>query len=171
MGMMERFLKPVIIGIAGLVFVLLVFSVVLPGEVMTSKWMKVASEKEKVIDVVADLSTWDDWNGLLQGAADIKITDSTLSWSSPDGRSNQVKIQGIEPNGVSTPISLGDDRIIRSGFSVEKREKDSVQVVWFIIEDLNWYPWEKFYGIMAEKMKGPLMQKSLDDLKIYIEAK
>jgi L-rhamnose isomerase len=82
-----------------------------------------------------------------------------------------VKIEGIEANGVSTPIMLGDNREIRSGFSVEKREADSVQVVWYIIEDLKWYPWEKFYGMMAEKMKGPLMQQSLDDLKAYLEAK
>jgi hypothetical protein len=34
-------------------------------------------------------------------------------------------------------------------------------VVWYIIENLKWYPWEKFYGMMASDMKGPLMQESL----------
>ncbi len=33
------------------------------------------------------------------------------------------------------------------------------------IEDLKWYPWEKFYGIMAGDMKGPLLQGSLDRLR------
>jgi hypothetical protein len=44
-------------------------------------------------------------------------------------------------------------------------------VVWYIIEDLKWYPWEIFYGMMAADMKGPLMQKSLDDLKQYLNRK
>ncbi len=48
---------------------------------------------------------------------------------------------------------------------------DSVQVVWFLIEDLKWYPWEKFYGMMAADMKGPLMQESLDRLKYYMRSK
>jgi hypothetical protein len=42
-------------------------------------------------------------------------------------------------------------------------------VVWFIIEKMKWYPWEKFYGMMAAEMKGPLMQSSLERLKMKLE--
>jgi hypothetical protein len=70
---------------------------------------------------------------------------------------------------VSTSISLNRSKYFNSGFSIEKRSSDSVQVVWYIIEDLKWYPWEKFYGMMAADMKGPLMQESLDRLKSYLD--
>jgi hypothetical protein len=38
-------------------------------------------------------------------------------------------------------------------------------VVWFIVEKLAWYPWEKVYGMMASVIKGPALQQSLDNLK------
>ena len=59
---------------------------------------------------------------------------------------------------------------MESGFAVQQNGTDSVQVVWYVIEDLKWYPWEKFYGIMAGDMKGPLLQGSLDKLKEILHA-
>jgi hypothetical protein len=165
---MKRFYKPVIIGLSGLIIVMLGFSLILPGRVMTSKWVQVAQDKDSVIRVISDLNTWKDWNGLLSGAEHAEVMDSLLIWRSPNGNENTVKLESVQSNGVSTPISLNRGSYIKSGFSVEKRTADSVQVVWFIIEDLKWYPWEKFYGMMAADMKGPLMQQSLDDLKEYL---
>jgi len=149
--------------------VMLGFSLLLPDQVMTSKWVKVSQDKDSVISVVKDLGTWDQWNSLLSGANGIEAKDSLLNWTSPNGHQNTIRINGIEPNGVSASISLNKGRYFDSGFSIEKRSSDSVQVVWYIIEELKWYPWEKFYGMMAADMKGPLMQESLDRLKAYLD--
>lgn len=165
---MNRFYKPLIIGVSGLVVVMLIFSLILPGEVMTSKWVKVPQHKDSVIRVISDLGTWQQWNGLLSEAEDVIFDDSTLTWKYPNGNENSIKLGAVQENGMEAFISLNKGRPINSGFSVEKREADSVQVVWYIIEDLRWYPWEKFYGMMAADMKGPLMQQSLDQLKSYL---
>jgi hypothetical protein len=166
---MRRFYKPVLIGIAGLITVMLGLSVILPNQVMTSKWVRVSQDKDSVIRVVKDLHTWDQWNSLLTGAQVVDVKDSLLNWTSPNGHMNSIRIEGVEDNGVSTSISLNRSTYFNSGFSIEKRSSDSVQVVWYIIEDLKWYPWEKFYGMMAADMKGPLMQESLDRLKSYLD--
>jgi hypothetical protein len=158
-----------LIGIAGLLVVMLGFSMLLPNQVMTSKWVKVAQDKDSVIGVVKDLHTWGEWNSLLRGAEGVSVSDSVLAWKSPNGHQNEIKVTGVEANGVSTLISLNQGNAFNSGFSIEKRSSDSVQVVWYIIEDLKWYPWEKFYGMMAADMKGPLMQESLDRLKTYLD--
>ena len=108
---MQRWIKPVIIGLAGLFIVMLGFSLLLPDHVMTSKW--------------------------------------------------------------ATSLTLNQGRPFISGFSVEKRNpsEDSVQVVWYIVEELKWYPWEKFYGMMAADMKGPLMDASLQLLKTQVQGR
>jgi hypothetical protein len=168
---MERYYKPLIIGIGGLIGVMLLISLILPGEVMTSKWIKVSQGKDSVISVISDLNSWKEWNSLLKGAEDIQVNDSLLTWKYSNGNENAVRLEYVQTNGVSAPISFNRGKFINSGFSVEKREADSVQVVWYVIEELKWYPWEKFYGMMAADMKGPLMQKSLDDLKTYLESK
>jgi hypothetical protein len=164
---MNRFTKPVLIGSIGLIVVMLGFSLLLPDHVMTSKWVRVAVPTDSVINTVKDLNGWKDWNLLLQDATLVTVKDSTLSWVSPRGTSNSIHIDTVNEKGVSTSLKLNDSRPFTSGFSIEKRDpaEDSVQVVWYIIEELKWYPWEKFYGMMAADMKGPLMQASLDKLK------
>jgi hypothetical protein len=84
-----------------------------------------------------------------------------IGWKDARGSANSILVTQNNGSGLVTELRLGDDRPIESGFSVEKRRPDSVQVVWYIIENLKWYPWEKFYGMMASDMKGPLMQESL----------
>lgn len=168
---MKNKFKLLLILVGGLFTVMMAVSLFMPNEVMTSKWVRVAQSKDTVMTALLDLQSWPQWNGLLSGAADVSISDSIISWTGGNGRKNQIRMESVEVNGLSTPISLGGEAIMRSGFSVEKRTADSVQVVWFVIEDLNWYPWEKFYGMMAADMKGPLMQQSLDQFKNYLQTR
>ena len=163
-----RLLKPLILGLAGLSIVILLISALLPNHVMTSKWVRVHAGKDSILQEVRNLEGWKEWNGLLAGATDIQVSDSVMSWVSPGGtKKNTVTVKGSTSMGLSTEISLQEGKPFSSGFSIEKRDPamDSVQVVWFIVEDLKWYPWEKFYGIMAADVKGPLMQQSLNRLK------
>ena len=168
-----RLLKPVILGLTGLSVVILLISSLLPNHVMTSKWVRVHASKDSILDEVRNLKGWKDWNGLLMGASNVQVSDSTMSWTSAGSdKINTVTIKGSSSMGLSTEISLHEGKPFNSGFSIEKRDPsmDSVQVVWFIVEELKWYPWEKFYGIMAEDVKGPLMQQSLDRLKIKLQS-
>lgn len=168
---MERTIKPLLLVIGGLFIVMLAVSLFMPSQVMTSKWVRIANHKDSVIKEIATLQHWKEWNGLVANAQELSYTDSMIIWSSANGKQNKIKLESVSDNGVSTPISISDGDFMKSGFSVEKRTADSVQVVWFLIEELKWYPWEKFYGMMAADMKGPLMQESLDKFKNYIQTK
>jgi len=172
-----RFIKPLLIGLTGLSLVMIAISSLLPGEVMTSKWVMVHNETAPVLAEIRDLRKWPEWNGLLTGVNDFSVdqkpnltdTGSTVSWTDQRGGKNSLIVTENNEKGLVTTMKMGDGRPIESGFSIEKRQADSVQVVWFIIEKLKWYPWEKFYGMMAGDMKGPLMQESLDKLKAKLE--
>ena len=169
---MLRLIKPALLGITGLMIVILLISALLPNHVMTSKWVRVHAPKDSILGEVRNLEGWHEWNGLLMNAADIQVRDSSLTWTSTSGGTrNIITIKGSTDMGLSTEISLNNGKPFTSGFSIEKRDPlmDSVQVVWFIVEELKWYPWEKFYGIMAADVKGPLMQQSLDRLKMKLE--
>ncbi len=167
-----RLLKPLFIGIAGMTLIMLAISALLPNHVMTSKWVRIHASKDSILQEVRNLRDWKEWNGLLMDATDIQVSDSFITWvSATGGKKNTISIKGSTDMGLSTEISLHEGRPFNSGFSIEKRDPsmDSVQVVWFIVEDLRWYPWEKFYGMMAADVKGPLMQQSLDRLKMRLQ--
>lgn len=168
---MNRIVKPFLVVLFGLFLVMTAVSVFMPSQVMTSKWVRVAKPKDSVIRSIADLRTWSEWNGLLAGAQQIEVKDRSIQWKGASGKHNIIRLESVSASGLSTPISIAEEPFMKSGFSIEKRSADSVQVVWFLIEDLKWYPWEKFYGMMAADMKGPLMQQSLDKFKHYIQTK
>jgi hypothetical protein len=167
-----KWMKPLLIGISGLFLVLLAITSLMPSRVMTSRWVMMAEQPEVIIERVGNLSGWTEWNLLLQGATEVRVEavadtggGQILTWRDARGLSNRVEIVGQEEKGIVTRMTLGNNRPIESGFSIERRRTDSTQVVWYIMEDLRWYPWEKFYGMMAEKMKAPLMEASLERLK------
>jgi hypothetical protein len=170
-----RFVKPFLITLFGLALVLLAVSALLPSKVMTSRWVMVHASRDTVLGAVLDLNDWPSWNLLLKDAGspdpfkEKYVKGDHLKWSLAGGTELQVQVEEMNEKGMETILRIGDQKDVRSGFSVEKRQADSVQVVWYLIEDLKWYPWEKVYGMMASDMKGPLMQKSLDHLKAKLE--
>ena len=161
---------------SGLALVLIAISSLLPDTVMNSRWVKVGVSKERVSSTLRDLNGWASWNLLLTDASNIKVSPAaasagpSLSWKDPRGRSHGMEIMADNEGGLVTRLIMGSGRPMESGFAVQQNGADSVQVVWFVIEDLKWYPWEKFYGIMAGDMKGPLLQGSLDKLKEQLHA-
>jgi hypothetical protein len=168
-----RIIKPLIIGLTGLGLVILGISSLLPSQVMTSKWVMIYGEKDVYLNRIRDVNSWPKWNGLLQQVSELEIrqkpsltdTGSRIYWKDARGRRNEIVVTGNNEKGIATEMLVEGQRPLLSGFSIEKRQADSVQVVWYIVEDLKWYPWEKFYGMMAADMKGPQMQESLNRFK------
>ncbi len=174
--MIKRKYKALLVVFVVLSGIMLLFSAMFPSQVMTSKWIMVAGQQKNVAASLYDLHNWQDWNDLLVGNTDITIEkqDSTLhtndkiTWTSVNGNKSSIVITSIQPDGISLDITKPGDLPIQSGFSLTQRE-DSVQVVWFIVERLRWYPWEKVYGMMASDMKGPALQHSLEMFKQQVE--
>jgi hypothetical protein len=168
--------KSIFFVMFGLALVLTAISSLLPGSVMNSRWVKVGVSRERVGEKLRDLNSWAEWNLLLSEATDIRVSSDgssnrpSLNWKDPRGTSHSFVVTGDNEGGLVTRLTMGDGRPMESGFAVQQNGTDSVQVVWYVIEDLKWYPWEKFYGIMAGDMKGPLLQGSLDKLKEKLHA-
>lgn len=148
------------------------FSALFPSEVMTSKWIMIAGQKNDVANRLYDLKGWQNWNDLVVGRSDLVVktkdslanTGDMISWTSVNGIPGSIVIKSVDTNGLSMEIVSEKDLPVFSGISLTQR-KDSVQVVWSIVEKLRWYPWEKVYGMMASDMKGPALQHSLEAFK------
>jgi hypothetical protein len=116
----------------------------------------VQGDASSVIEEIRNLKNWQSWNLLVKDGQQIQSSDSILTWRYQQGQFNSIHIDTVNEKGVSTTLILNQGRPLISGFSVERRgQSDSTQVVWYIIEELKWYPWEKFYGMMAADVKGP----------------
>ncbi len=172
MGMMRSKFKTALFILSLLFMLMAIFSSFFPDEVMTSKWVMIAGQKEIVQKKLEDLDTWESWNLLLKSASPVTISKlkdtltagDKINWNNNAGSQNEILFTEKTVDGIAMEIKLVGEKPIHSGFSIAQR-KDSVQVVWFIVEKLAWYPWEKVYGMMASDIKGPALQQSLDNLK------
>lgn len=45
----------------------------------------------------------------------------------------------------------------------------STNLNWYFEQKLNWYPWERLSAITSDKIMGPGMEQSLDNLKAIFE--
>ncbi len=164
-----RFFKPFLITLIGLSVVLLAISSLLPGRVMTSRWVVVHGRSDSIMAAILDASTWPEWNLLMKDAhmpvSGALTKGQKINWANAGGSINSFIVEEVNPHGLATKMELAGEKPFRTGFSVDQRQVDSVQVVWYLIEELKWYPWEKVYGMMASDMKGPLLQTSLNEFK------
>jgi hypothetical protein len=165
-----RILKAIAIAFVGLSTVLLAISSLLPGSVMNSRSVMVAAPPDTILAELRDLPSWPTWNLLLQDASQVHTTKSgakgaTLRWHDARGGDNAIRLTEDGPDGIVTELRLNGGAPMESGFSLDRRFPDSMQVHWYVIEELAWYPWEKFYGMMSGGMKEEAMRQSLIRLR------
>ena len=168
-----RILKALATALVGLTAVLLAISALLPGQVVNSRSVMVAASTDTILAELRDLSSWSDWNLLLQGAGSLRISPPSepsgrgadIRWRDARGGENTVMLQESSPNGIVTEMRFGNGDPMESGFSLDTSRPDSVQVHWYVIEQLDWYPWEKFYGMMSADMKDETLRQSLIRLR------
>ena len=172
MGMMKVKIKTGLVVLFLLLLLGAFFAWFFPSEVMTSKWVMIGAQKSEVQKKLNEIGEWEKWNLLMMSAKEFSTSKGSdtlkpgdkLAWTSSGGKKNEILITEVSSDGIAMDINMEGEHSIHSGFSLAQR-KDSVQVVWFIVEKLDWYPWEKIYGMMASDMKGPSLQYSLENFK------
>jgi hypothetical protein len=176
MGAMSQKIKGALIISLVLAFIIVVVSALFPSEVMTSKWVMLGAEKQLVHEKLNDLHDFASWNDVMMNQDELKVHSKSntaqkgdmISWRNNVGTFDALLVTSNDSTGIGFDMIKPGELPIQSGISIAQKG-DSVQVVWFIIEKLRWYPWEKVYGMMASDIKGPAMQHSLETFKSQLE--
>lgn len=176
-----RYLKMFLVGFGGLFLLLFVFGMLIPSKVKISRGVIVAQPIEVVYDALNDVKTWSHWMPWVKYDSTAVITYSQnsmgpgayFSWQSHHPQ-NEGRLQIISstPSEIQILYTLKNEKPAKGGFRIEKNEKeaDGVQVIWFMEYRLAWYPWERFYGIFADKVWGGLFESGLNEFKNYLES-
>ena len=136
-----------------------------PSTVVVSRAIDIKSYKQPIYLLVSDLRKWKPWvdgmdnpnvivydsvSAMLGNTAVIitSLTDTTVvsSWKN-NSSSDQV----------STIRLIGDSST-----------KNTI-VQWQFVQQVKWYPWEKFSSMMNDKIIGTLIEKNLANLKQVVE--
>lgn len=159
-----RVVKLAIISVFFLSLIVLLFSFLLPSEVRVSRSITIHESVTRITTQLTDLENWERWNVMLKNPDNRNIRVSEKSFLSDE---LTVKLDDNDP--IRTTWTRSNGRRINSGFNIVYASSDSTLLQWYFDFQLKWYPWEKFGSIVFDKQLGPVMEKSLDNLKSIVE--
>lgn len=143
-----RIIKLGIISAIVFSLLLLLFSLIIPSHVRISRAVNIAAPKQAVYAQIESTDKWKVWNEFSQGRI-------------------SVAVDATEPTLITTHWKYGD-KTVKSYFQLEESANITV-VQWYFDFHLRWYPWEKFGSITFDKQFGPVMERSLNNLKKLVE--
>ncbi|GGA87350.1 SRPBCC family protein [Puia dinghuensis] len=167
-----RFVKFFIFFVVTFFLVLMALSLLVPAHLHISRVINVAKPRSSVTGVIGDLRTWDEWNGFIRNTP---LTHKQYSipasgkgaWLSSDELT--IRETAVDTDGVALQWDLKGGKRYVGGFDLLSVNRDSLTIQWWFNFDFRWYPWEKLGVFVYDRKLGPIMEESLDSLKLFLE--
>lgn len=150
--------------------VILFLFVLFPSHISVTRVISINRPQTEVLDKISDLRTWKTWNEFVSQPA----SDNNSSGPADSAWSDHLRVNGavirlakVEKNGISALWQRGD-RMFTGHFQLQEKNGRTI-LVWTFEFDVKWYPWEKLASMFYNKQLGPVMEKSLVNLRDLLE--
>jgi hypothetical protein len=162
-------LKLIIASIVIFSLVILFLFSLFPADITVSRVVQIKSSPEQVLKKVADLREWSRWNALLINADDKKNPTPVFSDANLIRKGEfTVELLKSTPDTVITRWQQ-QGKAFTGNFILTQMD-NQVMLDWTLHFHLRWYPWEKLASMFYDKQLGPVMEKSLLNLRNELES-
>jgi hypothetical protein len=164
-----RFFKLILISIVFLcIAVLFVFSL-FPSHIRLSRVIEIHTSKEKIHAIINDCNTWGHWNEFINPPNTKKIISDPSAGAGAFIESDGMRVTIITTtlDSITMRWVQKDRQEFSGGFNIVQSRDESVIIEWYFNFHFKWYPWEKLGSMFYDKQLGPVMEKSLINLKNY----
>lgn len=139
----------------------------LPSKVLVSRAVNIKVEPGVVVKYVSDIKEWEHWVAGINDPS-VKIHSSTAATIG----SNEVKIIQVSDTAVISEWKSDQSHLQLSTIRLIYQPQQQVTIVqWQFEQQVGWLPWEKLGTMMNDKIIGTMMEKNLEQLRTYLEAK
>lgn len=174
---MIRLVKAFLFGITGLFIVITLLSLLITSKVKTSRVIIINNTTvEKVFEQTANLKNWKNWHPVFKpGATVINIIDTSIGKNAAcdivyNNKTTHLVITAADTSSIKFNLQSNSAKDIENDLVISSLpQQNSVQVEWRVLNNLHWYPWEKFYAIFLDKITGPGYEAALNGLKTLLE--
>ena len=174
--MRKNLFKGFILVLAGLFVFITLLSLFIPSKLMITRAVVINAKAGKVYEQVSNLRNWKNWQPVfVKDSSKIKFyideagISNSCQWKS-NGKKNKITITTKAHNMVTAnQCREGENDVLNSIKILPLADTMQVQTEWNVLIKLEWYPWEKFYGIFIEKLTGQGYEDALKNLKEFVE--
>jgi len=160
-----------VIGSLVVFFLVILFLFALfPSHISVTRVISINRSQTEVLDKMSDLRTWKTWNEFLIQPG----SNNNSAGASDSARSDHLRVNGavirlvkVEKDEILTLWERGE-RMFAGRFLLQEKNGQTI-IVWTFEFDVKWYPWEKLASMFYNKQLGPVMEKSLVNLRDLLE--
>lgn len=162
-----RFIKLAVISAIVLFGIILLISSLLPSHIRISRAIDINAPRAKIAPLVSNIKEWNKWNEYIRVYHN-RVAEINLLKADEIA----IFITAVTDTLISCDWQQPSGNKFGSGFAIIRNAADHghTTVQWFFDFHLKWYPWEKFQSIVYDEQLGPVMEKSLNNLKRLSEA-
>lgn len=160
-----KYLKLAIISFAFLFGLVTLISLLFPSTIYVSRAIDIKGSQDSAYYRISNTNEWKKW----VANADTLPVEASNNRTFKMG-DTKAFITSVSATQVKTDWQVKEGKKLPGTFNII-RHKDNpvITVQWQFVQKLKWYPWEKFASIVTDKVLGPFMEQSLDNLKKSIE--
>lgn len=167
-----RFVKLALISLVFFFLLLTGISLLLPSVTHISRAIDINAPADTVYNYIHNMAKWKYWY------ADYDSSTSYVSTLN-NGKSavliinkTTVTIKESLPTQIKAVWQTGKSEPLPGEFNfITQNPASQVTVQWHFTQKVKWYPWQKFASVASNKIIGPFMEKSLENLKREAEKK
>ncbi|TDO25401.1 hypothetical protein [Sediminibacterium goheungense] len=157
----------------GLISVVFLFALataigaLLPSKVLVSRAVNIKAPVTQIQAEIKDIEHWKNW---VEGMRDT-IVRIRSAQEAVIGKS-EVRITQVSDSMVVSEWISPQKKMQISTIRLLYQPQQAVTIVqWQFEQSVGWLPWEKLGTMMNDKILGPMMEKNLEQLRQYLEAK
>lgn len=159
-----KIIKLGLISLVVLFGLITLISSLLPAQVRISRAIDIYAPAEKVYSQVSDVRQWENWNEYVKNY-----------------HNRKTEVNGLSADEITIAVTRKTDSLIQAewnrpggykfgnGFAIIAQDSAHTIVQYYFDFHLAWYPWEKFQSIVYDQQFGPVMERSLANLKKIAE--
>lgn len=166
-----KLIKLALISLVVLFSIATLIGLLMPSVVIVSRAVDIPQQQDRVLAEISNLRHWPNWiEGIKDNGFKLTTPDSTGVGAGAFVNGNNIHITRATATAVETTWTG------KSGFEqqavmelIPNAAQQLTTVHWSFTQHIKWYPWERFGSMMNDKILGPVMEKSLDNLKVKIQ--
>jgi hypothetical protein len=156
---------------------LVIFSIVIlflfalfPADISVTRLVQISRPGAEVRKKIVDLREWTSWNLFSEFGSDKSISYAMGKIDSSHIHEVYVDIDLLKatPDSIFT-IWQHDGKFFKGNYILNGIGEQTT-LVWILQFHVKWYPWEKLASMFYDKQLGPIMEKSLINLRDELEA-